>query len=81
VFQLKGKSEDLDGVMVFSPAGKPLAHIRPAGALRQSHLRRPEEQPPLHDELPLGLRALCGVARGGLSNTVIPGRGTAASPE
>ena len=28
VFQLKGKSEDLDGVMVFSPAGKPLAHIR-----------------------------------------------------
>lgn len=28
VFQLKGRSEDLDGVMVFSPAGKPLAHIR-----------------------------------------------------
>jgi gluconolactonase len=28
VFQLKGKPEDLDGVMVFSPAGKPLAHIR-----------------------------------------------------
>ena len=23
-----GKPEDLDGVMVFSPAGKPLAHIR-----------------------------------------------------
>ncbi|NDY90449.1 SMP-30/gluconolactonase/LRE family protein [Ideonella livida] len=28
VFQLKGRPEDLDGVMVFSPAGKPLAHIR-----------------------------------------------------
>lgn len=28
VFQLKGKSEDLDGVMVFSPAGKALAFIR-----------------------------------------------------
>src|SRR3979490_1251958 len=27
VFQLKGKSEDLDGVMVFSPEGKPLAFI------------------------------------------------------
>ncbi|RDJ21053.1 SMP-30/gluconolactonase/LRE family protein [Bosea caraganae] len=28
VFGLRGKSEDLDGVMVFSPAGKPLAFIR-----------------------------------------------------
>jgi gluconolactonase len=28
VYQLRGKPEDLDGVMVFSPAGKPLAHIR-----------------------------------------------------
>lgn len=28
VFQLKGKSEDLDGVMVFNAEGKPLAHIR-----------------------------------------------------
>ena len=28
VFQLKGKSEDLDGVMVFNPEGKALAHIR-----------------------------------------------------
>lgn len=28
VLQLKGRSEDLDGVMVFSPAGKPLAFIR-----------------------------------------------------
>jgi gluconolactonase len=28
VYQLKGRSEDLDGVMVFSPQGKPLAHIR-----------------------------------------------------
>jgi gluconolactonase len=28
VYPLKGKPEDLDGVMVFSPAGKPLAHIR-----------------------------------------------------
>nr|WP_232533211.1 MULTISPECIES: SMP-30/gluconolactonase/LRE family protein [Ramlibacter] len=28
VFQLRGKSEDLDGVMVFNPQGKPLAHIR-----------------------------------------------------
>ncbi len=28
VYQLKGKSEDLDGVMVFNPEGKPLAHIR-----------------------------------------------------
>ncbi len=28
VFPLKGRPEDLDGVMVFSPAGKPLAFIR-----------------------------------------------------
>jgi gluconolactonase len=28
VFTLRGKSEDLDGVMVFNPQGKPLAHIR-----------------------------------------------------
>jgi len=28
VHQLRGKSEDLDGVMVFNSAGKPLAHIR-----------------------------------------------------
>ena len=28
VYPLKGKSEDLDGVMVFTPQGKPLAHIR-----------------------------------------------------
>ncbi|NML15924.1 SMP-30/gluconolactonase/LRE family protein [Azohydromonas caseinilytica] len=28
VYQLKGRSEDLDGVMVFSPQGKPLAFIR-----------------------------------------------------
>jgi gluconolactonase len=28
VYFPKGKSEDLDGVMVFSPEGKPLAHIR-----------------------------------------------------
>ena len=28
VHQLRGKSEDLDGVMVFNAAGKPLAHIR-----------------------------------------------------
>jgi gluconolactonase len=28
VYQLKGRSEDLDGVMVFSPQGKALAHIR-----------------------------------------------------
>ena len=28
VFQLRGKSEDLDGVMVFNSQGKPLAHIR-----------------------------------------------------
>jgi gluconolactonase len=28
VYQLKGKSEDLDGVMVFNPQGKALAHIR-----------------------------------------------------
>lgn len=28
VYPLKGRSEDLDGVMVFSPQGKQLAHIR-----------------------------------------------------
>jgi gluconolactonase len=28
VFQLRGRSEDLDGVMVFNPQGKALAHIR-----------------------------------------------------
>ena len=28
VFQLRGKPEDLDGVMVFNPQGKALAHIR-----------------------------------------------------
>ena len=28
VYQLKGRSDDLDGVMVFNPQGKALAHIR-----------------------------------------------------
>ena len=28
VYNLRGKPEELDGVMVFNPAGKPLAHIR-----------------------------------------------------
>ena len=28
IFQLRGKSEDLDGVMVFNPQGKAIAHIR-----------------------------------------------------
>lgn len=28
VYPLRGKPEDLDGVMVFNPQGKPLAHIR-----------------------------------------------------
>jgi gluconolactonase len=28
VFQLRGKSEDLDGVMVFNADGKPLAFIK-----------------------------------------------------
>lgn len=28
VFTLRGRSEDLDGVMVFNPQGRPLAHIR-----------------------------------------------------
>lgn len=28
VYPLKDKPEDLDGVMVFTPQGKPLAHIR-----------------------------------------------------
>ena len=28
VFQLRGKSEDLDGVMVFNSMGKAIAHIR-----------------------------------------------------
>jgi gluconolactonase len=28
VHQLRGKSEDLDGVMVFNPSGKPIGHIR-----------------------------------------------------
>jgi len=28
VFQLRGKSEDLDGVMVFNPAGKPIGFIK-----------------------------------------------------
>ena len=28
VFQLKGRSEDLDGVAVFNPAGKPIGFIR-----------------------------------------------------
>ena len=28
VYTLRGRSEDLDGVMVFNPQGKPLAHIR-----------------------------------------------------
>ena len=37
----RGKPEDLDGVMVFNPQGKPLAHIRLPGALRQPVLWRP----------------------------------------
>ncbi|MBC8118891.1 MAG: SMP-30/gluconolactonase/LRE family protein [Burkholderiaceae bacterium] len=28
IYQLRGKSEDLDGVMVFNPQGKAIAHIR-----------------------------------------------------
>ncbi len=28
VYNLRGRSEDLDGVMVFNPEGRPLAHIR-----------------------------------------------------
>ena len=45
VFQLKGKSEDLDGVMVFNGEGKPHRLHQAARALRQPRLRRPEEQP------------------------------------
>ncbi len=53
-----------DGVQ---PRGQ-AARLHPAaGTLRQPHLRRPEEHPPLYDQLPLGLRALCGVARRGVS--------------
>ena len=58
VFQLKGKSEDLDGVMVFNAEGKPLGLHPAARTLRQPRLRRPEEQPLLYDELPLGLCAV-----------------------
>ena len=68
VFQLKGKSggsRRRDGVQ---PGRQAACPHPPAGALRQSHLRRPEEQPPLYDEQPLGLRALCGVPRRGVSN-------------
>jgi len=36
VLQLRGKSEDLDGVMVFNPQGKAIAHIR----LPERHARR-----------------------------------------
>ena len=77
VFQLKGKSgrpRRRDGVQPRRQAARPHP---PAGALRQSHLRRPEEQPPLYDELPLGLRALCGVPRRGLRNRHSPMRNCA----
>jgi hypothetical protein len=42
VFQLKGKSEDLDGVMLFNPEGKPLAHTgcRSAAPIFASAARR-----------------------------------------
>ena len=44
------------------------ARLHPAaGTLRQSHLRRPEEQPPLYDELPLRLCALRGSPWRGVS--------------
>ena len=52
VYQLKGKSEDLDGVMVFNPEGKPLAFIRLPERCANLTFGGPE-QPPLYDELPL----------------------------
>ena len=64
MYQLKGKSEDLDGVMVFNADGKPLAFIKLPERLRQSLLRRPEEQPPLYGKLPLGRIALYVEAHG-----------------
>ncbi len=68
VFQLKGKSEDLDGVMVFNPAGKPLAFIRLPERCANLTFGGPKNNRLYMTELPLDLRALRGGARRGLSN-------------
>ena len=57
VFQLKGKSEDLDGVMVFNPEGKPLAFIRLPERCANLTFGGPKNNRLYMTSLPLRLRA------------------------
>ena len=62
VFRLKGKPEDLDGVMVFSPrASRSASSVCPSAA--PTCASAAEEQPALHGELPFALRSLRRGAR------------------
>ena len=74
--QLKGKSggpRRRDGVQ---PArAEPIGFIRLPERCANLALRRPQEQPPLHDELPFGLRALRRSARRGVSRECAVARG------
>ena len=58
MFQLKGKSEDLDGVMVFNPEGKPLAFIRLPERCANLTFGGPKNTRLYMTRVPLGLRAL-----------------------
>jgi hypothetical protein len=61
------KPEELDGVRVFSPEGKAIWLHPPSGALCQSDVRRPQEEPPVHGKQPFPLRAVCRGERGGMT--------------
>ena len=63
VFQLRGRSEDLDGVMVFNPQGKAIGFIRLPERCANLTFGGPEAQSPVHGELPFAVRALRGDAR------------------
>ena len=69
VYQLKGKSEDLDGGDGFQPAGQGDRLHQTARTLRQSMLRRPQKQPPLPGQQPFALRLLRRSARRRLNQT------------
>ena len=74
MFQLKGKSEDLDGVMVFSPAGKPLAHIRLPERCANLTFGGPKNNRLYMTSCHSVYALYVEVARRGVSNDVIPGR-------
>ena len=63
VFQLRGKSEDLDGVMVFNSTGKAIAHIRLPERCANLCFGGPKKQPGVHGELSFPVRAVRGITR------------------